>query len=602
MNGAEILTKFTADDSQLTNTIKNVSKVMSGLSGGLVGVFASGMKTSVKLLTEALKASVSAYGELEQLSGGAQKIFDEMDYSQIEKDAVEAYKNMNMSAREYLGVINTVGASFASTLGDEKGYAVAKEGLQALSDFATGTGLDLEKLSSSFTIIAKSTKNYQRTASQFAGILPTTSEAFLEQAQATGLLSKEYKKLNDVPVAEYQEALTKMMTKGTEAIGLQGNTLMESTKTLSGSILALKSAWDNFLSGVGDTKTVVKTAVTALKQIAKGISEMLPTVTDGIVELLDGLIPMIPPLVEKLFPPLLQGAISLLQGIIDQLPTFISMLASMLPGLITGLIQGFTQVVNTLASQAPVLIPTIIQAIMDSLLALIDPTNIDQLITSGIALMLGLVEGLSDSLPILIEMVPKIIESLIVTMMTDLPKMQAMGPKLLLALAKGLINAIPSIVLQIPRIIRAIIDGFKQGITNFKEVGGDMIKGLWSGLSGMKDWAISKVKSLGKQILKGLKDVLGIASPSKEFAIVGHYSGEGYIEGLEDMQKDIDKTIDATFNPFNSSTLGSMSASTPQANITIQNSMNFDALGQLVNEVKTFSGGAKNDYNYVGGY
>ena len=30
--------------------------------------------------------------------------------------------------------------------------------------------------------------------------------------------------------------------------------------------------------------------------------------------------------------------------------------------------------------------------------------------------------------------------------------------------------------------------------------------------------------------------------------------------------------------------------------------MEFDALGQLVNNVKTFSGGAKNDYNYVGGY
>ena len=55
------------------------------------------------------------------------------------------------------------------------------------------------------------------------------------------------------------------------------------------------------------------------------------------------------------------------------------------------------------------------------------------------------------------------------------------------------------------------------------------------------------------------------------------------------------------FNPYanglNASTLGSMGG---QKNIiiNINNDMKFDALGQMVNKVKTFSGGAKNDFNY----
>ena len=55
------------------------------------------------------------------------------------------------------------------------------------------------------------------------------------------------------------------------------------------------------------------------------------------------------------------------------------------------------------------------------------------------------------------------------------------------------------------------------------------------------------------------------------------------------------------FNPYanglNASTLGSMGG---QNNIiiNINNDMKFDALGQMVNKVKTFSGGAKNDFNY----
>ena len=55
------------------------------------------------------------------------------------------------------------------------------------------------------------------------------------------------------------------------------------------------------------------------------------------------------------------------------------------------------------------------------------------------------------------------------------------------------------------------------------------------------------------------------------------------------------------FNPYangiNASTLGSMGG---QNNIiiNINNDMKFDALGQMVNKVKTFSGGSKNDFNY----
>lgn len=70
-----------------------------------------------------------------------------MDYSKIEKDAVDAYKNMNMSAQEYLTAMNNIGATFASTMGDQKGYDTAKKGLQAISDYATGTGADINLLS-----------------------------------------------------------------------------------------------------------------------------------------------------------------------------------------------------------------------------------------------------------------------------------------------------------------------------------------------------------------------------------------------------------------------------------------------------------------------
>lgn len=178
-----------------------------------------------------------------------------------------------------------------------------------------------------------------------------------------------------------------------------------------------------------------------------------------------------------------------------------------------------------------------------------------------------------------------------------------------LVVVTGIKNGITSVINAFKKIATVVIsvwNGIKSTFSKMTNgminIGKDIGKGLWNGLSKMKDWVIDKVKGMGKAILGGLKKVLGIKSPSKEFAIVGKYSAEGYVEGLDGMQKEIDKSVSATFNPFTNGSIGSMTTPTPTANVTIHNSMEMDSLGQLVNSVKTFSGGAKNDYNYVGGY
>lgn len=166
----------------------------------------------------------------------------------------------------------------------------------------------------------------------------------------------------------------------------------------------------------------------------------------------------------------------------------------------------------------------------------------------------------------------------------------------------SVINAFKKIATVVTSVWNGIKSTFSKMTNGMINIGKNIGTGLWNGLKSMKDWVIDKVKGMGKAILGGLKKVLGIKSPSKEFAIVGKYSAEGYVEGLDGMQKEIDKSVSATFNPFTNGSIGSMTTPTPTANVTIHNSMEMDSLGQLVNSVKTFSGGAKNDYNYVGGY
>lgn len=275
-------------EKQISGEASGAGEKAGGLlSNGLIGKIAKiGIGAKIgQLAIKGLKETISAGSAFEQLSGGIEKIFDEMDTSRIFNDAKEAYKSLNMSANEYLATIVDVGANFASTMGDEKGYETAKKGMQAIADYASGTGKDVNLLNQKFQMITKSTSSYQSIADQFAGLLPATSAGFLEQAQSAGFLSDKYKKLTEVPMAEYQEAVANMLEKGTKEMGLLGNTAAESEKTLSGSMAAMKSAVSNFFVALTTGENVdqaFSTMMTTVGNFLNNLGTMIGNVADNL--------------------------------------------------------------------------------------------------------------------------------------------------------------------------------------------------------------------------------------------------------------------------------------------------------------------------------
>lgn len=596
-SGGNILYKFLGDTKDLDAKMKGVKGALGGL-GTAVGVVGAGVMSATMTVASGLatitKQSVQAYGELEQLAGGAQKIFDEIDYEKIAEDARQAYKTMNLSASEYLALINDVGATFASTMGDEKGYETAKKGLQAISDYASGTGKSVDLLGQKFTMITRSTASYQSIADQFSGVLPATSQAFLEQAQACGLLSDEYTKLTEVPIEEYQQAVSGMLERGVQNLGLANNTLNESTNTLTGSIASAKSAIANFLSGAGGFEEVVETVVTAGTQIGKAVVEMLPKIVDGIVGIINGLIPQIPGLIKTLLPTFINGVIELMQGLIDAIPDLLMTLAEMLPMIITSVVDMFVQVANAFAEQAPVIMPIMVNAIIDALIALFD--NIDVIIEACLALVIGLTNGIIQSLPVLIERLPDIIDSIINALIDLAPALVEAGIELIPPLVIGINEAIPQIISTLWKMVtQTIPQTLINGMPRLLQAGKDIIKGIWEGIKNFDIGA--KMRELASNMLKSMKNALGIHSPSTEFAWLGEMSMKGYTEQLEDMKGMLDGVIEDTFSLSPQLVTGGMHYS---PNVIVNNNItsNTDSLGQTVTNIKTFANGSKNDYNY----
>lgn len=274
----------------------SLNKGLKGLAGKLAGLVA--VSEVARSFADLSKQALDAYSEYEQLAGGVAKIFDEADQSAILADANRAYLDLNMSANDYLAVINQTGAAFASTMGDQQGYDTARKGMLAISDYASGTGRNLDELSEKFALITRSTGSYQSIADQFSGILPATSAGFLEQAQAAGILSSEYKKLTDVPIDEYQRAVTDMLSLGVEQMGLAGNTAAETASTVSGSLAAVTAQWQNWLVAVADgsadidaaTAVLVDAVEVAASNVVPVLGQILSTLKDQLVKALKELV------------------------------------------------------------------------------------------------------------------------------------------------------------------------------------------------------------------------------------------------------------------------------------------------------------------------
>lgn len=144
----------------------------------------------------------------------------------------------------------------------------------------------------------------------------------------------------------------------------------------------------------------------------------------------------------------------------------------------------------------------------------------------------------------------------------------------------------------------AVVGGFSEMLSKVKNVGSNIIDGLIGGITGGANKLYNKCKEVGKKALNKIKETLGIHSPSTEFAMVGKFSMLGFEKGLMDMQPEIDKAINSMFT-LNPSLTGTMNNSlSPNINVVNNVNLETDPLGQVVNKIKTYSGGAKNDYNW----
>ena len=200
--------------------------------------------------------------------------------------------------------------------------------------------------------------------------------------------------------------------------------------------------------------------------------------------------------------------------------------------ILGSIVQGITDALPTLIPAAVDIITTILEGLI---------RQIPNIVTAGINLLVALAKGLIDAIPHLVDMIPVIIGSLVQTIIQNLPVLISAGIQLLLALAKGLIQAIPQLLMMLPRIIMEIVGAFTN--VDWLGIGRNIVQGIWNGIVGLWDGLVNAVQQAVTNLWESAKRALGISSPSKKFKFIGEMTTEGTIEGIEDTEAEMTRTV-----------------------------------------------------------
>lgn len=442
--------------------------------GVLKGVAVAAGAAAVAAGAAAVKLAkdvVAGYAEYEQLVGGVDTLFGESSL-QLQEYANNAYKTAGLSANAYMETVTGFSASLIQSLGGDTEEAVkyADMVMTDMSDNANKMGTNIESVQNAYSGFAKGNFTMLDNLKLGYGGTKAEMERLLEEAEKISGFKYD--------VSSYADIVDAIHVVQTE-MGITGTTALEASDTISGSVNAMSSAWENWLVGLGNSNADMTVLTQNLVEGFQNVLENLMPVIGNIAEALPGAFNAILPAISDIFPDLLV--------------------------VVAGL---FNQVLESLLEMLPELIPVAVDAVLMIANTLID--NLPLIIDSAFKLIEGLAGGITDSLPTLIPAIIEII-ALIVT---------------------ELITRIPDVIKFIPELFTALVTAVKE--TDWAQMGKDIVEGLWNGINSLADWIREKVTGFVEGIGDTIKNFFGIESPSTLMAEYGRYIDEGLAKGIDD--------------------------------------------------------------------
>lgn len=492
-----------------------VKKLGSIAKGGLavIGGAATGVATAFGVMT---KKALDSYASLEQNIGGVETLFKNSSQSVID-NAKRAYKTAGLSANAYMETVTSFSASLLQSLGGDtkKAADYADRAIIDMSDNANKMGTSMELIQNAYQGFAK--QNYTMLDNLKLGYGGTKEEMqrLVQDASKMIDVQKELGLTVDGSSLSFGNIVNAISVMQ-KHMGIAGTTSKEASETISGSVSAMKGAFDNFLNGTGSPKELAETMVTAGKNVIKGLSEIVPRLLETLPEVKN--------LIQENLAQAFSGdtvqrmvesgknvVMSLLTGMLDSvsniLPVALSLIQFIAEAITTNvpiLLQKGYEILQNLINGFVEAIPEALPKILDFIQGIGDKLAeaAPVMIQKGFELLQKLVEGIVTAIPILVSRVPEIISTFANVINDNFPTILAKGVQLIGQLVMGIIQAIPTIIANIPKIISAIVDTIMA--FQWLSLGKNIITFFKDGIMSM----VGAVKSAGTNVFNAIKNAI----------------------------------------------------------------------------------------------
>lgn len=532
---ADAVKAFNSISKEGQQTQSKLSKAFSAVGKGAVAVgktIGAGLLTGAAAMGTLTIKALNLGGELEQNMGGSEAVFGKYA-AKMQETAKNAFSNMGLSTSDFLATANKMGALFQGAGFDiETSAKISSEAMQRAADVASIMGISTESAMEAIAGAAKG--NFTMMDNLGVAMNDTTLQAYALEKGITKTTSE----------MTNQEKIGLAMEMFMEKTAYAAGNYAKENDTLAGSLATAKAALTNFLDGSGSVDQLVSSFSHAAEVIVKNVTEIGPRLVTGITEIANQLIPIIPPLLEKLLPPLLDGAVSLINGIVAILPSLVEMLAtSVIPQLLTAfvsvidaLVSALPSLVETIVSALPTLLPLLIDALVsiivmlctsfgqiiqpiidnlpDIILAIVNAllNNLPLLIEGIISLVMGITSAINQIITVLTDAIPTVVEMIIVALLQNLPAI-IVG---LIKLVMGIVANLNTIFASMTEGIMNVMIGIWNGIITFfnqlnvAEWFGQLFRGAWDAIK-------NAFSSVGQWFGEKLADIKNAFSPVGSF-------------------------------------------------------------------------------------
>ena len=425
------------------------------------------------------------------------------------------------------------------------------------------------------------------------------------------------------------------------------NTIVELNSTGVGEFASFEEQARSSTGGIGTSIKNMKTAT------VRGITTMIGKVNQALEPFggLSGVISKIGEIAENIFSGIGDGLgqimpilVNLIQSIAPSITSFMQQMGSLFQQFIPQVLQVAQMILPAIVSLVNKLLPYMMQVAQTIMPVMIDLINtllppIMSIVEKILPLLMSLLVPILNLLQPILDMLKPIIDVLMAIINPLLDILNMILPPLIDLIANNLLIAVEHITKAfefwgkiISTVLTVAFDNLKPVIENFKgmlEGITKFVKGVFSG-----DWkkAWEGVKQIFTNIVSGLGNIFkaplnfiidginkfinglnkiqipdwvpgvggkGLNIPKiPKLATGTNYVPEDTLAMIHKGEAVVPKKFNPYANGLDNSTIGNMQASKQNIIVNVEANFETDPLGQVVRNIKTFSGGAKNDYNY----